>query len=203
MRTQHTQRQRDDEEDDAFQDGVLKDGARYTVPLRLMDSWQRDVAQHFDTDGRYPHTPGFIVRDGVIRTCLDDCYDAYDERISQQYKQAGAEPLANVTGQGSHGLASRVGDLCTVRRGGGRFGTEGAAGTLQVVDGQLECVADGHDVSDAGEYVRRRPKKVQERNAEGEETGTEEFEDHHAVMDALYSERDLELANAWRRGAND
>ena len=155
MRTQHTQRQRDDEEDDAFQDGVLKDGARYTVPLRLMDSWQRDVAQHFDTDGRYPHTPGFIVRDGVIRTCLDDCYDAYDERISQQYK------------------------------------------------GQLECVADGHDVDtragDSGKYVRRKPKKVQKRDPQGREAGTEELDDRNTIKNATYAAYDSDLAAAWRR----
>jgi len=189
MRTQHTQRKRDDE-DDAFENGMLKDGARYTVPLRMMDSWQRDVAQHFedtvpphrDADNRPLWQPGFTVaattkaRDSA-RAARQLAYDSYDQSVSTAWQNT--EPLANVTGIGSHGFSgARVGDLCTVRRGKGAFGLEGSAGTIQVVDGALECVADGFEPN-----ATKPPKDSQ---------------DASAIKDAAYAKYDAALRGQWR-----
>lgn len=217
----NTQRTHDDE-DEAFENGILKDGARYSVPLRLMDSWQRDVAQHFDKTGgeRYPRTPGFIVRDGVIRTVLDDCYDTYDAAISLAWKKPSdaakptkpkkQEPNEDEDGDGDEGdegfedarkvladayesydaaisaawknkdsAAEALANVTGAGSRGPRGQQEGAVctingspGHLRSINGELKCVPD-----------KKRADRA----------------DHRQTMDALYAERDLELANAWRR----
>ncbi len=66
------------------------------------------------------------------------------------------------------------------------------------------------DVSlDGGEYVRRRPKKVQYRDPEGDQEGTAELEDRQpgfatrdsavrAVLDDCYSAYDEAISSAWQ-----
>lgn len=186
-------RTREEEEFDACFDerGMLRDGITHIrVPVKLMDSDY--TIHHFggraplriDTaawdaaikaaNARVRHQPGPITRDARTRDAVNDYYNLYDAVISEQYKNP-------PTGVGSHGFAgARVGDLCTVRRGGGKFGPEGSDGTLQMVDGQLECVADGFEPDEPAP----RPKDSRDANA---------------IKDAAYARYDAELADAWRR----
>lgn len=105
------------------------------------------------------------------------------------------EPLERITGIGSHGHTLRLGDLCTVRRGGGRFGAEGSAGRLREIDGVLECVADGVEVS--------APKQPQPRRQETYDPAVGATRPHgagdKATKDASYAEYDASLREAWRR----
>ena len=63
-----------------------------------------------------------------------------------------------------------------MRGGGGKFGPEGAAGTIRLVGDQLECIADGHDMS----------------------AGPKDSEDRKAIKDAAYAEYDERLRHRWR-----
>jgi hypothetical protein len=45
-------------------------------------------------------------------------------------------------GQNAFGSQPRLGSACTVKNGGGRFGDEGAAGTIVEADGALCCLAN-------------------------------------------------------------
>jgi hypothetical protein len=73
-------RRHDDDDDDV---SILKDGERMRIPLRMMDSLQRDVAQHFArvTDGRGDsalglHKSGYHLNDAARRDL--SVYDQYD-----------------------------------------------------------------------------------------------------------------------------
>jgi hypothetical protein len=147
-----TKRQRDDDDDDAFENGVLKDGGRYRVPMRAMDSLQRDVARHFaNLNNRRPSV-----------------YDEYDTEIGSRWQTP-------PTGADSHGLAgARVGGVCTVKEGGGKYGPEGAPGHWRLVDDDLVCVADfrAHDYSTI---------------------------DRKSLMEPIYNDYDADLRGQWRR----
>jgi hypothetical protein len=179
-----TKRRQRDDDDDAFENGVMREGARYSVPLRLMDSMQRDVARHYgrlvDTDGNASlRQPGFAPRDATesvraARKALDDQYLAYDAAASSEWSLGKSPPI----GVGSHGFVGcEAGDLCTVRSGGGAYCAEGAAGRLKVVNGELQCVADGFDLSHARDATSLRDER-----------------------EAAYQGYQDELATAWRRG---
>jgi hypothetical protein len=134
------QRKRDDEDDDAFENGVLKDGKTWHVPFRMLDSMQRDVAKHFADAGK--QQPSFVAGDATARQAKHKIYDEYDASIAQQYKNS-------PTGVGSHGpRGPSVGSACTVKAGGGKYGPEGAPGHWTDVDGELVCVADNRTAAD-------------------------------------------------------
>jgi hypothetical protein len=158
----------------------MRDGKRWTVPLRMMDSAQKDVAQHFgrvrDAAGASLQQPGFTrvatasARD-KLRDARNRLYDEYDASAAAQYLQN--------TGVGSNGFVGcRVGDLCTVRFGGGTFGVEGSAGHLRTIDGEMVCVADGFNPSASNDRATV---------------------DVSQTKDAAYASYDTELANAWRK----
>ena len=140
---------REEEEFNAAFDerGMLKDGITHLkVPLRMIDSADDYEVHHFR--GRVPlqvdspawnraiadararlkdRQPGFTTRDAVVRDALNDCYDAYDQGISEAWR-------APPTGVGSHGpRGQQEGDFCTI---------DGAAGRLRSINGTLECVPD-------------------------------------------------------------
>jgi hypothetical protein len=75
--------------------------------------------------------------------------------------------------------------------GGGRFGPEGSDGRLQVVDGRLECVADG--------YVPSAAKAVNKFIESNLDWLTADESDRSAIKDAAYDQYDRDLAAAWRR----
>ena len=74
------QRRRTDDDED---ERTLRDGERLRVPLHLMDSLQRDIAQHFGrvhdgygNEGLSLQRPGFRVLD---RLSNDECERAYQD----------------------------------------------------------------------------------------------------------------------------
>ena len=95
-----THRYEDDDDDNI--DSILKDGEVLRVPLRLMDSYQRSVYEHFHDAGRLTcvtdaaggtiglHRPGFRVADGVVRDTSH--YDAYERDLTTAWKQDVADP---------------------------------------------------------------------------------------------------------------
>jgi hypothetical protein len=119
-----------DDDDDAFdENGILRDGARWRVPMRMMDSFQRDVAKHFSQ-------PGFTRGPTTVRDTRNTLYDEYDSQISSLWKNP-------PTGAGSHGQRGpQVGTICTVKGGGGDLGPEGAPGHWTRAGDELICIAD-------------------------------------------------------------
>ena len=82
----------DQDEEDAFdENGVLKDGHSYRVPMRMLDSLQRAVHEH--VAGRQKvrihdaplHQPGF-VRDARSVEERRKIYDEYDGTVSNAWK---------------------------------------------------------------------------------------------------------------------
>lgn len=196
-----------DEEEQEFErcftaDGRIRDGVtRIRVPVRLIDSagdlpqgkgksTHDAVADYIRARQLLDRKPGFVPTATLRTAWYNSMYDAYDETISGQWQ----------TGQGSHGFAgSRVGDLCTVRFGRGKFGPEGAPGTLQLVDGELRCVADGFEPAASG----TAPPWQQQQEVYSPSLGAvrKHGDAAHDSRDAEYSRYDFELANAWRRRA--
>jgi hypothetical protein len=100
-----------DDEDDAFdENGLLRDGARYRIPVRLMDSFQRNVRKHFARHSAGParitdqfgdgglglHRPGYrfqnggnagdaAVRDGLQRDAQAAC-DQYERGLVNAWR---------------------------------------------------------------------------------------------------------------------
>jgi hypothetical protein len=127
----------------------------------------RDLPKVRDADSL--RQPGFAtIRDGTQRDARRALYDQYDAQIASQWQNP-------PTGIGSRGLAGvRVGGVCTVKAGAGKYGPEGAPGHWTMVDDELICVADDRaaDTSTA---------------------------DANAIKDAAYNQYDRDLADAWRR----
>jgi hypothetical protein len=170
-----------DEEERAFQacfdprTGQLLAGVtRVRVPMR--DGMSKDIAQHFAATEAAADS-GRQRRQAAV--------DAYDAEIGERWRDPDH-------GIGSHGFSGAVaGDLCTVRRGGGRFGPEGAAGTIQLVDGRLECVADN--------YIPAAAKPNDKFIEHNLDWLSADESDRNAVKDSAYQQYDAQLANAWRR----
>jgi hypothetical protein len=149
----------DDEDDDAFERGVLKDGHKVRFSVSMMDSVQRDVAEHFErvrakdaaakrfglSDGLAFNKPGF--RHVVDDAALDAVEAAYAE-IAARDENAWRNPdPQGVTGSGSHGFrGAQTGDECTI---------DGQAGHMKMIGGELKCVPDSTDALDARELAYR------------------------------------------------
>lgn len=80
------------DDDDAFdENGILKDGKRYRIPLRMMDSLQRAVHDHAAARQAVRiidaplHQPGF-VRDMRAVADRQAIYDEYDASVSAAWK---------------------------------------------------------------------------------------------------------------------
>jgi hypothetical protein len=147
-----------DDEDDVFNDnGTLKSGKRWRVPMQMMDAMQRDVASYIRQDFRKsPVVPGSVNgaiiadgdggmlglcrpgvridggnRDRLVRDeARDEIQRAYDESdalVQNAWRNA-------PTGFGSGEFrGAREGDLCTIN---------GSPGHLKLIDGTLRCVPD-------------------------------------------------------------
>jgi hypothetical protein len=95
-------RRRDEDDDDFDEHGILKDYRSFRVPMRAVDSWQRDMARHLHrtsvtdvagNDGLALCRPGWrvdnsgnagdrLLRDGEKQTL----YDEYDLEIEVAWK---------------------------------------------------------------------------------------------------------------------
>ncbi len=117
------------------------------------------------------------VRDGAPSTVGQRGFTAKDataaKNIRDAYESYDAQIASQYTGVGSHGpLGPRLGAACTVKGGGGKYGVEGSPGHIRAIGDDLICCADGFEPKGAA--------------------------DHATVMDALYTEYDQKLADAWR-----
>jgi hypothetical protein len=90
----------DDNDDDAHR--ILADGERMRVPMHMMDSVQRSVAQHLhDGHGNRPgHRPGFAMSD-ANDDARQAAYDEYRRDVENAWRGAGREGAEN--------------SICTVR----------------------------------------------------------------------------------------
>lgn len=175
---------RRDRDDDDFENGVLRDGRRFVMPMRAMDSLQRSVAAHFGrstvndgqkivdgfgNDGLALHRPGhrlFASGQGD-----QSFYDKYDRDISTRYLDANNH-TSGTSGAGERGGIGgrRVGDRCTCK-GSSDLGTEGDRGTIQEVNGELCCVSDRYHGEDGVD-----------------------------MRDSAYRQYAQEISEAWRKG---
>jgi hypothetical protein len=119
------------EDDDTDLRKVLKDGEHLHVPLRMMDSLQRDIGHHFarGSDGTdsalASHRPGYRISDAAQRDL--NVYTVYDADVQTAWRKP-------PTGFGSgEFIGQRPGDICTI---------DGWPGHLRKVNGELRCVPD-------------------------------------------------------------
>ncbi len=173
--------QRNNDDDDDFdENGILRDGRTFRVPMRALDSLQRDVAEHFG--GRKAVQAGQKIVDGYGQGGLalnrpgfrmnatgqndQSFYDEYDARIATAYRDA--DHTAGVEGAGEREfVGKRVGDRC-VCKGRNDLGRQGDRGHIAEIDGELVCVSDNHR------------------------------EDGVDMRDAAYKDYDQQIADAWR-----
>jgi hypothetical protein len=187
--------------------GILRDGARWRVPMRMMDSMQRDLDQHFAeaesrdsrwarrgahvTDGRGNcplslHRPGPRVLDGgndseKVRAARDEAEVAY-----QQYEAAIQSEWRNIrsTNFGSPGV-----DPSDNARVQGK------------IERYLSDLDGGADVDQhVNAFDRRRDGTCERGSRQQDSDPTTLIRDHQRRMAALYAERDRELQDEWRRG---
>jgi hypothetical protein len=126
-------------------DEILRDGETLRVPLRMMDSWHRDMERHFRdqrdrdrvTDANGDSGLGLLRPGFRLLADADDLNDrrraAYDKFTLDLENAWQNNPP---TGFGSHELrGAQEGDICTIN---------GAPGHLRCgSDGKLVCVPDG------------------------------------------------------------
>ena len=155
------------------EDGVLQDGHSLRAPLYLMDGkpnpqldpTQRAVAKEARTgkllvsDGTDHalnlHKPGFrYSTDAGERTAADAALtEAYEARELADREAWRSNDM------GDHPLISKIRGTVPGKQEGGRCSIDGKPGRLQMVNGKLECIADGRQdaVEDAyREYDRQQ-----------------------------------------------
>jgi hypothetical protein len=191
-------------EDDAFDEsGLLRDGATYRVPHRMMDALQRDVARHYDagplrvTDQHGSalglHRPGWrvetggnvgdqLVRDGLRRDA-QAAYDAVKYRLSNAYLTVGNGNGDNEDDQDEE-VAARQSEIHAA------LSTSG--GSPADIEEYLEGIDNGELMTgDVGYHVRSFQSRYPSRDV------AQRARDR---LERLYRQRDAELAQEWRRG---
>jgi hypothetical protein len=131
--TQYKYKGHEVDEDEALENGVLRDGFSVSTGIFMMDSTQRAIAQARLTDGHGNapgHRPGFAMDANEANDARDKAYRLYDEQVSNAWR----------AGKGTEG---REGAVCTVRNGEypEHFGSPG-----RIVDGvctPLELIDEG------------------------------------------------------------
>ena len=159
MTTKHKQYKRLAWDDPAAweSDGRLRDGIAVRIPVSLMDATSKEVHDAALRSFNCRHRPGYRV---APRNSATEFFDARQRAYAEYEKR--------VTSAWRDGSDSEEGDICTI---------DGDAGTLQMVDGKLTCVADPDDTADAMS-----------------------IKDHRVRMQKLYAARDAADAEEWRRG---
>jgi hypothetical protein len=87
--------------DDAFdENGALKDGRTWRIPLTVMDALQRDVMLntqitdhtrihlHDGRGGAVGQRPGFLFADNVDRSSVTQAYDTYEREATSAWRDA-------------------------------------------------------------------------------------------------------------------
>ena len=82
----------DDDDDDAFdENGVLKDGHSYRVPMKMLDSLQKEIHDHTAAFRKVRiidaplHQPGFVRTSRPVAE-RHAIFDGYDVRVSNAWK---------------------------------------------------------------------------------------------------------------------
>ena len=175
------------EDDEKSLDKVLRDGDRLRIPMRFMDSMQRDIGQHFTTakitDGHL-NRPGFrtladtAATDARLLDARKQADEAYAERdlwLQRAYLDAG---------QTGATIGQREGDICTCR--GPEYPLDfGSPGHLKMLNGKLVCTPD----QPRSRSAPTRPPRTDSQNIQAT---------HRAQMNILHDQLDRELAEAWR-----
>jgi hypothetical protein len=189
-----------DDQDDAFENGILRDGKSYRVKFADADSLGRAVASHFAkswrgaarvTDaagnaGAALSRPGFrILNDAIGDAMKAESYRQYDADAQRAYLDADNSNQLTGAGSAAELRGSRPGDRCTVRQGAGAYGVEGSDGRLRQIGGKLVCVADGFDLR----ATAPAPTDASKQDAK----------DHRQKMNLLLDQLDRELEGAWAR----
>ncbi len=166
---------------------VLEDGETLRIPVHLQDSAQEEFRhkqrasrQATDASGsRDFHRAGFRVASAYTDSdAVQQARAEYLDYVQNAYKLGDARGDDPDTGFGSNGsLDLQVGAACTVKQGGGRFGPEGARGTIQRVDGRLVCVANSNNDAMSRDGLS-----------------------HAQIMDREYRRYEEEQSRAWRAG---
>jgi hypothetical protein len=196
-----------DDDDDAFDsNGLLKDGHSFSVPHRMLDSYQRDVAQHFyprpKDSTAFPrrrgtfvtaadggtfglHRPGFRLPAGdqALRDAADeeiaDAYALYDYEISNAWKRRDEWPKS-----------AEDDDAETEARAGAIRNAVLARGHApgDVEDYLNSCDDDDLFDNDLGEHIAAFESNKNNNNDQV----------RRRRLDELYRARDAELATAWK-----
>jgi hypothetical protein len=190
------------EDDDFDENGVLKDGHSFRVPIRMMDSMQRSIAKHFEqtrpklvtaADGATMglHRPGYRIETGgnandrlvrdVNRYARDCAYDRYDYDVSNAWKHRDEWPDDDDADTEARAGAVRN---ALLSRGHDPDDVEGYIADLS--DEDLQDL-------DAGDHVAAFEAAIA-----GRDQATVAV-DRKLRLDELYRHRDQELANEWRK----
>jgi hypothetical protein len=184
--------------DDAFENGILKDGARVRVPLQMRDSarpTERPLTPTEMHDAMVCHHQNALVTDGTgnpwglsrpgwripvdrsvrdhQRQVLQDAYEEYERGLREAYKTPGTSPASN-TGSHEFSSAPQEDDPCSKDGYSGNWETDEQTGELCCrIDRRATGSSDGRSLA---QLIR----------------------DRAAVMEPIYEQVARELSEAWK-----
>jgi hypothetical protein len=207
------------DDDDFDENGILKDGRTFRVPVKMMDSMQRDIAHHFEQRQRpkdsaaFPrpsnggplvtdqwcgtaglHRPGYRIESGgnVGDQLVRDGTADEIQRARDRYDY----DVSNAWKRRDEWPNNADDDAETEARAGAvRNALLSRGHDPEDADGYLGDLDDGdlHD-RDIGDHMA-----AFEQNLNGRDARTVAM-DRKIRLDELYRQRDAELANEWRKG---
>jgi hypothetical protein len=189
--------------EDFDENGTLRDGGRYRIPMRMMDSIPRskigDGVANFAANRPGYRIPSASMHDSKQQRELDRLYAERDAEISQAYLTPtgfGSTPSTELRGD-------QPGDVCTI---------DGWPGHLRKVNGKLVCVADDKTSQDA-RSIRDAAHQAYENDLVNAWRGSINEQTHDAkprpaarsvvVNDSrerAIADYNHEIENAWRNG---
>jgi hypothetical protein len=216
--SRHHSRHHQHDDDGAFdENGTLRDGATFRVPVTMMDSMSCSVMRTYDGSG---NRPGYRFADDFglsnNQRKRQSAYALYDQQVSQAYLTPTGFTVTGLTGAGESGhlRGQQEGDTCTI---------DGNRGTLRTVNGKLVCVPDksadaapglgncphcgGTDRCPSCDGVGDIDLDEEDNSLDwgvddaecGRTDSRKAASDHHAKMAREYSTYDAELSTAWRK----
>ena len=172
-----------------YDDEVIEDGGRVTVPLTMMDAIDAAYPPRLVKDAKL-HRPGFRPQDGYAstRALREKAYADYEQQICDAWQGDATKGFKNVLSGGgvTSGFENVLGGSGTDKNTG--FGESGQRGSVagdpctlngwpgklvQGEGGKLVCRIESRHNDDADPDF---PRKKQKRNARNQEEGTEEYE---------------------------
>jgi hypothetical protein len=155
------------EEETEEEDGIIADGGSLRVPMWAMDSVQKAVAtlaaatKLLVTDGTDNalnlHKPGFRfstnpAERAAADAALEQAYLEVEARDSEAWRSSFDEHPLNMQNRGLS-PGKREGDACSI---------DGRRGRLQMVNGQLECIADKqHDAQSVADCYEQYDREAE------------------------------------------